>query len=265
MNVFIRELKAGSKPLIIWSVLSMMLSGVAFWEYGLADSAQQISDLFAGFPDIINTLFGVSPLGVDDVIGYAALIIYYIYFIGLAYALILGSQIIQKEVDGNTSEFLFTKPMSRTKIYYAKSFVAKLNLFVFSFANFIVTTILMIGVEDLRYTNSQIVKYMALSYLGLYILMVTTYFVTVGASCLFKNKQLSLLCGSLFILYSYASAIIVLSFDKLQDWIIISPWRYFNLDVIVNDGFSILYTVLLIVISVITHYLGIKGLKYKDF
>lgn len=265
MNVFKREVKANSKSLIIWTVLSMMLSGVAFWEYGLADSAQQMSDIFAGFPDIINTVFGVSPLGVNDVVGYSALVIYYIYFIGLAYALILGSKMVQKEIDDNTSEFLFTKPISRTKVYYEKSSVAKINMLIFTVANFAITTVMMLGVNDPVYTDNEIIKYMALSYFGLYLLMVTTYFVTVSASCLYKNKRASLMCGGFFILYSYASSILILSFEKLNDFTIISPWRYFSVDVIVNDGFSIGLMIILIVIASLEHYFAIKGINNKSF
>ncbi len=265
MNLFKREMKSTYKSLIVWTVASLVLTYISYWEYGLSDSADQMSDLFAGFPDIINTLFGVSPLGVNDVVGYAALIIYYITFIGLAYALILGSKMVQKELDDKTSEFLFTKPIGRTKVLKVKTAVAKLDMFIFILFNYLLTVVMMINVSDPAYTDSEIIKYITLTYFGLYLLMVVTYLITVAANSVFSNKVMSLSIGGLFIMYSYATAVIILSFEKLNDLTIISPWRYFALDVIVNDGFNFVYLIILIGLSVISYGIAYKAIKTKTF
>lgn len=264
MNLFKRELKANLKPLIIWTICSLLLTYVSYWEYGLTDP-QDMADIFNGFPTMVNTLFGVSPLGISDVIGYAALITYYIYFIGLAYALILGSKMVQKELDDHTSEFLFTKPISRHKVLVAKTAVAKINMFIFTLLNFALTTVMMINTDDKVYSDSEIIKYMALAYLGLYILMLVTYFITIAANSIFANKRMSMIFGGLFIMYAYATGVAVLSFEKLNDWTIISPWRYFSLDVIVTDGFNFIYLIICIVIVVVAYLIARLGINKKMF
>lgn len=264
MNVFWYELKTNFKSLIIWSLCASLLIYVSFWEYG-ATSSLDMDALFAGFPPIINTLFGVSPLGVSDIMGYAALIIYYIYFIGLAYALILGNKTIQKELDDKTSEFLFTKPITREKVLFAKSAVDKINLMLFNVICFGLTTVMMVNIGSEDYTNSEIVKFMFLTYLGLFVLMLLTYFITLAANVMFNDKRISLAIGGAFIMYAYASGVAVLSFEKLNDYYFLSPWRFFSLDVIVTDGFSIILLVLCLLGSAIFYVLTSILIERKSF
>lgn len=264
MNVFLYELKTNFKALIIWSLCASLLIYVSFWEYG-ATSSLDMDALFAGFPPIINTLFGVSPLGVSDIIGYAALIIYYINFIGLAYALILGNKTIQKELDDKTSEFLFTKPITREKILFAKSAVDKIYLTLFNVICFGLTTVMMVNIGSEDYTNNEIVKFMFLTYLGLLVLMLLTYFITLAANVMFNDKRISLAIGGAFIIYAYASGVAVLSFEKLNDYYFLSPWRFFSLDVIVTDGFSIILFVLCLLGAAIAYVLTSILIERKSF
>ncbi|WOO88039.1 ABC transporter permease subunit [Mollicutes bacterium LVI A0039] len=263
MNLFKREFKANLKALIIWTISSAALCYMSYWEYGLSDSADQMSDLFAGFPPIINTVFGVSPLGVNDIVGYSALIIYYIYFIGLIYALITGSKMIQKELDDQTSEFLFTKPITRKSVLLYKTVVAKINFAIFILANFLITIQMMTNIGDSTYSNEEIIKYMALTFFGLYILMLVTYMITIAASVFFTDKRFSMIAGGMFIMYSYASSIVILSFEKLNDLTILSPWRYFATDIVVNEGFSAVYLLICIIISIGFYLVANKSIQTK--
>lgn len=264
MNLFKREMKSNLKSFLIWTVCSVLITFVSYWEYGLTDSSQ-MEEIFAGFPPIMNSLFGISSLGIGDIIGYSALITYYIYFIGLFYALMFGAKVIQKEIDDQTSEFIFTKPLKRSKVLFVKTAVGKLYLFLFSLINLLVSSAMMINVNDGTYTNSEIVKYMVLVYIGLYILMLVTFFITTAASVIFTNSRNALMFGGMFIGYSYMSGLAVQIFDNLNDWEIISPWRYFNVDVIVNDGFNVVYLLICILISVGSYVIALRGIERKSF
>lgn len=265
MNLFKRELKSGYKGILIWTISTMALNYVSYWKYGGDGAADQMSEIFTGFSNIVNTLLGVSPLGVSDVMGYSALIIYYVYFIGLIYALMLGSKILQKELDDHTSEFLFTKPISREHILATKSIVAVISMAIFNIFNALISVALMTSVNDPIYSNGEITKYITLAYVGLFILMLVTYFITIAANCVFANKRMSMIFGGLFIMYAYATGVAVLSFDKLTDWTIISPWRYFSLDVIVTDGFNFIYLIICIVIVVLAYLIARVGINKKMF
>ncbi len=264
MNLFKRELKASYKAQIAWTVATLLLIFISYWEYGMVDSAD-MTQLFAGFPDVMNTLFGVSPLGIEDIVGYSALITYYICFIAFSYALILGSKVVQREVDDGTSEFLFTKPITRKKVLMVKSSVAKINMFIYTLLLFGVTTIMMINIGDPVYTSNDIIKYMALVYFGLFIMMNVVYFITLAANMIFKEKKYSLMAGGVFILYSYMTSVLVLSFEDLNELTIISPWRYFSTDIIVNDGFNLIYFVICLVLVIISYGVANKAIDTKQF
>lgn len=264
MNLFKREIKANLKTFLIWTICSITITFISYWEYGLIDSSQ-LQGIFAGFPPIMSTLFGISSLGINDIIGYSALITYYVYFIGLFYALTFGAKLIQIEIDDQTSEFLFTKPYKRSKILLIKVAVGKLYLFLFSLINFGVSAGMMVSANEGIYTNDQIIKYMLLVHLGFYLLMLVTFLITLAASLVFNNKRNALLCGGLFIGYSYISGIAIEVFEKLNDYQFLSPWRYFSVDVIVKDGFSIIYFAICIVICIVAYVIGLRAIEGKTF
>lgn len=264
MNLLTRELKSNLKPFLVWTICSVVITFISYWEYGLIDSSQ-LEAIFTGFPPIMSTLFGISSLGINDIIGYSALITYYVYFIGLFYALMFGAKLIQKEIDDQTSEFLFTKPYKRSKVLLIKVAVGKIYIFLFALINFGVSVGMMIQANDGVYTNNEIFKYMLLVHIGFYILMIVTFLITVAASLAFNNNRNALVCGGLFIGYAYMSGVATQVFDKLNDYQWISPWRYFSVDVIVNDGFSIVYLMICIGISIIAYIIALKAIAKKSF
>ncbi len=266
MNTLLKcELKANFKSLLIWVIITGLLIYVSYWEYGALDNPQDMGAIFTSFPQIAEVLFGVSPLGMNDIIGYAALIQYYIYFIGIAYAFILGGKLIQKELDDQTSEFLFTKPLARRKIYHVKSVVGVIYLALFNVACYGLTVWQMTAIGDLTYSNEEIQKYMLLSQIGLFLFMLVVYQLALTGNIIFKDKRYGAILAGLFIYYSYMTNIAVQGFEKLNDLTIISPWRYFGMDIIVAGDIHVIYVIILIVIYIIANALAYKFIQDKQF
>ncbi len=264
-TLFKRELKDNFKAFMIWSIVTGLLIFVSYWEYGALDNPQDMGAIFTSFPQIAEVLFGVSPLGMEDIIGYAALIQYYIYFIGIAYAFILGGKMIQKELDDQTSEFLFTKPITRRTIYQVKSFVGVIYLVLFNAIAYSFTIWQMTSISDEVYTNDEIRKYMLISQIGLFLFMLVVYQLALTGNIVFKNKRYGTIIASLFIYYSYMTNIAVQGFDKLNDLTIISPWRYFGMDLIVNGDVLFIYIVILITIYIIAKVFAYIYINDKQF
>ncbi len=263
--LFKRELKANSKAFIIWSILTILLIAIAYWEYSVIDNPAELGLVFTSFPQVASVMFGLSPLGMEDIIGYGSLMQYYIYFIGIAYAYILGNKLIQKELDDQTAEFLFTKPISRQHVYQTKALIGTIYLGLFNLIAYGASVIAMTRIGDSVYTNSEIAKYMAISYLGLFLFMYVIFNIALSGNIVFVNKRYGSMLAGAFIAYSYMTYILVLSFEKLNELIIISPWRYFTLDLIVENEVKIIYILILLILAFVAKAVALKYIKIKQF
>ena len=80
----------------------------------------QLSELMSQFPRSIQVITGISGFDLGTVSGYFGVMFLYIALLGTIHALLLGSNIIAKEERDKTSEFLFTKPISRSRVINGK-------------------------------------------------------------------------------------------------------------------------------------------------
>lgn len=266
-TLFKREFKANYKSLLVWTISATLLSLCAFWEYGMTLGAQSFDELFSAFPDIVNVLFGVSELGMGDIMGYFALILYYVVFIGVAYAFVTGNNILQKELDDKTSEFLFTKPITRKSILMNKFGISTLNFALFNIITSVVTTIVMVNIGDEIYSQSEIVTLVGLSFLGLFLLMLLVFQFTLTLNVVFKNKKIGSCIAGLVILYMYGMNIAVQAVEGIKDCNILTPWRYFNTDVIVqnNNSINVFYFLIVCAVIFLLNLLAIKKIETKTF
>ncbi len=267
MNIlFKREIKSSYKAFLIWTISTIFVTYMSFWEYGVIGEGTDYEAMFATMPEIARILFGLTDLGMSDIIGYYALIIYYIIFIGVAYAFILGNSIMQKEIDDKTSEFLFTKPITRRDILIGKMLSSFAIILFYCLINAIFTIVMMTSIGDNVYPNSEITTIVSLTYVGLFILMLMIYQITLGIN-IATNKKIASAVAGIIIMYMYALSIAVQIFEPIKDMNILTPWRYFAIDVIVhNDNtMNLLYIIISILIIGAFKLLAFKKIETKTF
>ncbi|MCK4552528.1 MAG: ABC transporter permease subunit, partial [Tenericutes bacterium] len=122
MNIILHELKSNLKSFIIWTVSLCLLFFVASFEFEMFQNNPAINQAFDDFGYLFNALGGISDLTTAE--GYLALISIYIYVPLGIYSALLGSRIISKEEQKRTAEYLFTLPVSRTKVITSKLVVS---------------------------------------------------------------------------------------------------------------------------------------------
>ena len=129
MNIFIVEMKAYRKALIIWvfGIIFMVVAGMGKY-VALSNSSQSINDLFAQMPKSMQTLFGISSFDLSKASGYYGMLFLYLALMATIHAAMLGANIISKEERDKTAEFLLSKPISRNKIITAKLAAAIMNI-----------------------------------------------------------------------------------------------------------------------------------------
>lgn len=133
MNIYLRELKAHRKSLLIWSVVMVFLIIASMGKYsagaGSGDAAGTFNELVSQLPQSWQRVFGVGVFDLSTAIGYIGALYMYIVLVATIHAVMLGSGILAKEERDKTTEFLMTKPVTRTQVV-TKKLLAALTMVV---------------------------------------------------------------------------------------------------------------------------------------
>lgn len=125
MNVFRRELRAYRKSVLVWlaGVVLLLVASMAKFATltAVGGDAKRLIDQF---PPAIRSLFGMNGLDITTVEGYFGVLFLYVAVLVSIHAGLLGVDVIAKEEQEKTAEFLYVKPRSRVRILTAKLLAA---------------------------------------------------------------------------------------------------------------------------------------------
>jgi len=133
MNIVLRELRANLKSLIIWSVSMVFLIAVGMVKYsGIAAVGQSANELFNQMPAAMKSILGMNYLDLTSISGYYGMFFLYFLLLGGTHAVMLGATIISKEERDKTADFIFVKPIARSRVITAKLIAVLINLVIFN-------------------------------------------------------------------------------------------------------------------------------------
>lgn len=122
--MFKRELKINLKSSILWTFILCAIFLVVFLIYPsltISDNMKMIDDLIKVFPEDIIKSFNMDISSISTAFGWLQTEgLIFIYLVTGAFAAILGSNLILKEEDDKTIEYLNSLPVTRTKIVLSK-------------------------------------------------------------------------------------------------------------------------------------------------
>jgi ABC-2 type transport system permease protein len=258
MNIFLREMKANRKALIIWSVCMFLLVLSGMGKY-TAYSSGANNNVFDKMPHSMKALLGMGSLDVTKIGGFFALLFTYIAITTAIHAVLLGNSIIAKEERDKTTEFLMIKPVSRITVITSKLLAALVNVVIINIVT-LLSSIMMVGAfnkgEDFA---GEVVMFL----LSMFIIQLI--FLALGAllaACMKDPKASgSLATGILFGTY-IISKITDLT-DKVDILNLLSPFKYFSYEKIVygeglNPIIVILSLALVAAFSASTYYFYMK-------
>ncbi|MCE5259335.1 MAG: ABC transporter permease [Chloroflexi bacterium] len=131
MNMYWHELRANLRSLILWSVgiVSLIAAGMAKYA-GFVSAGDSINALFAAMPPAIQAIAGSNRLDLSKASGFYGVCFLYIAVMATIHASMLGANSLAKEERDKTSEFLYTKPVSRTQVITSKLLAALTNIVI---------------------------------------------------------------------------------------------------------------------------------------
>lgn len=122
--MFKREMKVNFKSFLIWSIILIALFGVVFLVYPSiidGEKGEMIAEMMNLFPEEILKAFNMDIASMENAYGWIKSegFVFVLLIIG-CYAGVLGSNILLKEENDKTIEYLNSLPVSRSKIVVSK-------------------------------------------------------------------------------------------------------------------------------------------------
>jgi ABC-2 type transport system permease protein len=125
MNMYLYELKAYRKNTLMWTLALIGLALLFMSMFPpIAKEIDEFKKALEGFPEGVRKALGLQVETIGSVNGYYSYTFMYIALCGAIQAMTLGLSITSKEIREKTADFLFTKPVTRSKVLVSKLLAA---------------------------------------------------------------------------------------------------------------------------------------------
>lgn len=250
MIIFFREIKGNIKSLIFWSIGMALLIALGIGKFsGMDTSGQSINELVASMPKSIQALFGFAGFDISTAIGFYGVLFLYILLSASLHAAVLGAGIISKEERDRTFEFLYVRPVSRTRIIAEKFFAAICNIFILN----IVALLVSIGVLA-KVSKENIINDILLLMLGMFIMQLIFISIGMAVSVIVKNSKSATGIASMVVIITYLLSVILDLNEKLAFLKFFTPFNYFGAKTVMDIGISLTYTIISAVVVLAALY-----------
>jgi ABC-2 type transport system permease protein len=242
MTLFLRELKGNIKSFIIWTACIIVLTAMFMAMYpSFADQGDAVNDMLSGFSPELMQMFGFEAIDFTQTMDYYAYIFQYVLLATLIQFMILGANLLSKEEDSGTINFLYSKPLSRSSIVGTKFLAGFAQIAVF----FVVNT--SAAVVILSAVNKTGVDFGATAMLGL--AMALGQLMVMGLGMLlsmFIVKSRAVMSASIGVVLVLYVASMFVSMNSDLGWLkYLTPFKYFDArHIIANVSLEWLYAVL---------------------
>jgi len=232
MNIFLRELRANLKSLLIWSVIVVLLIGLAVSKFSA----------FAGDPDMLKILDAMPPALLDalnmrafnltTLSGFYGLMFIYFGLLGAIAGAMWGSDIISKEERDKTVEFSLVLPVSRSHVVTAKALAALVNCVAFVAITWGVSLVAV----QLYQPDQAFYNFLALEMQAMFLIAVIFLAVGLLLGCAMPRYKLSSSTAVGIILVTYFVSIIASVQANLDFLKYFTPFKYFDAGELFRTG-----------------------------
>lgn len=255
MNIFIRELKANFKSLLIWSVIVLLFVLIGFTKFSAYAGNPELLAILDTMPQAVIESLSLKAFDLTTVTGfYGIMYIYFALILSIA-SVMWGSDFISKEERDKTVEFSLTLPVTRSQVITGKTLAAVVGCVVLLIVTWLGT---FMGSATYR-PDSDFYTFVALSMVTLFIVQMIFLAVGVFLGCAMKyykqanSLAVSILLGTFF-LYIFSGLNENLDFLKY-----FSPFKYFNpLDILnksLIDPVFVILSLAIVAVCMIGAYL----------
>lgn len=263
-NLYTKELKRNRKNLAIWTaiVIGFTLMVVSIYPY-MAELGEGLTVMMEKIPPEMAKALGMDTDTWSNILGFYST--YYGVYIIVLISIFAGStatNILSKEEQHHTAEFLMTRPMSRSTIFWTKIS----SLFTLCFAIYLIQSVLaIIGITIFSINPIDWSIFIRLHLAGLFLMIFfTSISLLISMYVSPKKNLMGLVVGLTF--GTYLINALGKSTEKTEWLSYFSPFNYFNLTIgQPEESFRIISAIILLTFSAITIFMAYQKFNKKDF
>jgi ABC-2 type transport system permease protein len=121
MNILMQELRFHRTSFLIWGFVLFAVSFLFLASFAAYEIDESFVEIIDTLPDAIKSAFYLDVLNIAEIHGYFAGNTYtYLVILASIYSVMMASGLFSKEIDRRTAEFLYTRPVKRSTIFFEK-------------------------------------------------------------------------------------------------------------------------------------------------
>jgi ABC-2 type transport system permease protein len=224
VNIFLRELKANLKSLLIWSVIVVLFSMVGFSKFSAFYGNPELLGILDSVPPSVISAMNMDAFNLTTVSGFYGVMIVYFGLILSISAAMWGSDIIVKEERDRTVEFALTLPVTRGRVVSAKTAAAGVNCVALLLVCWGIT---LVGAQPFA-PDAAFRTFVSISMLSF--LLMQAIFLALGIllGCALKSYKRATSLAMSILLGTYFLSILSGLSDKVAFLRYLSPFKYFD-------------------------------------
>jgi ABC-2 type transport system permease protein len=234
MNLYLREMKAHQKSLFFWCIgmTLMVVTGMSKYT-SLTGSGESMNQLMADMPKSLQAIMGTGVFDLSKASGYYGVLFLYLLMIATIHSVLLGANIISKEERDKTSEFLFVKPISRSKIISMKLIAALTNVLIINIVTFISSLLIITN-----YSNGEegLLEDVTILLVGMFLLQLLFMVIGTGLAAVLKNPKRASSISTGILLLTFVLSIAIDLNEKIEGLKYVTPFKYFEAKKLMYGG-----------------------------
>jgi beta-exotoxin I transport system permease protein len=256
MNIFIRELKANLKSLLIWSVIIALLIFMAASKFSAFAGDPEMLKILDSLPPAMLDAFGMRAFNLTTLSGFYGIMFIYFGLMGAIASAMWGSDIISKEERDKTVEFSLVLPVSRSRVLTAKALAALVNCLAFV----LITWGVSLATVQQFHPDQAFNSYLALQMRAMFVIELIFLSLGLMLGCIMKQYKRSASTAVAIILATYFMSIVSGMQEKLDFLKWFTPFKYFDAADLFHAGSMnstyLLISLAIIVVCVVLAYFG---------
>lgn len=255
MNIYFQELKYYRRSSLIWiSVFVFGILGYMSLFKAFTGDVDATMKILANLPEAVRAAVGLRLETFFTIFGFFGYLLTYLWLIGSIQAMNLGIGILSKEISGKTADFLLSKPVSRVKVLTSK-LLAALTLIMITNVFFVIAAY----AAALLYSDDAFAVGPFIL-VALTMIIVQIFFLALGyLIAIVVPKIKSVLAYSLPIVFGFFIVGLLDSVLGLETIRVITPFKYFDTQYILDHGFYdpkyLIVESIVVVVCIVTAYI----------
>jgi ABC-2 type transport system permease protein len=254
VNIFVRELKANLKSLVIWCVIMFLLITIAVMKFSaFAGDASMLAILDTMPPALLDAL-NMRGFNLTTISGFYGIMFLYFGLMGAIAAAMWSSDSISKEERDRTVEFSLALPVTRSKVVTAKLLAALVNCIAFVLITWVTS---LLAVQP-YHPDQAFFDFLALEMEAMFVIELIFLAIGLLLGCAMKQYKSSGSTAVAIILVTYMLSVLAGMQQNLDFLKYFTPFKYFDAGDLFRsgriDGTYLLLSALIIAASVAGAY-----------